>query len=157
MTFGTKKTAPPGPSPSDATRRRRIPFLLADERGAVLVEAAFVMPLIIAMLLGVVTYGLWFAEAHSLQQVANDAARSTLGTMNAAERQAQVDKTVDAGFNGGGLIKPANVVVTTALDGTYYTVTLSYDTEVDDLFANSLIPLPQKTIVRAATIQLATT
>ena len=113
------------------------------------------MPMIIAMLLGVVTYGLWFAEAHNLQQIANDAARSTLGTMNATERQAQVDKTIATDFQGSGLVKRAHVTVTTALDGDYYTVTLSYDTSSDHLFSTSLVPLPQKTIVRSATVELS--
>jgi len=142
-------------APAHPSRWRRLTVLLADQRGAVLIEAAFAMPLIIAMLLGVVTYGLWFAEAHSMQQVANDAARSVLGTMNATERQDQVDKTVEKGFQGSGLVKASNVQVSTALDGAYYTVTLSYDTNVDDLFANSLIPLPEQTIVRTATVELS--
>ena len=46
------------------------------ERGSVLVEAAFALPLMIILLLGILLYGGWLMTAHSLQQAANDAARA---------------------------------------------------------------------------------
>jgi Flp pilus assembly protein TadG len=129
--------------------------LARDERGAVLVEAAFALPMLIVLLLGVVTYGMWFASAHALQEVANEAARSTFGALNASERQSQVDRSIDNSLLNTGLVDAGRVVTTTDLDGTYYTVTVTYDISSDPLFAKSLVPLPGDSIVRSAVVELA--
>lgn len=125
-----------------------------DTRGAVLVEAAIVLPILITLLLGIVTYAGWFMAAHSLQEVANDAARAAIAGLDAGERQALVDKTVAQSVLHAGTLKPELVTVRTALDGNYYRVTLSYDVEGSELFQNSLVPLPSSTIEREALVEL---
>src|SRR3546814_15918207 len=59
--------------------------LKTDRRGAVIVEMALVLPLLVTLLLGLVCYGQYFLIAHSVQQIANDAARATIGRLTAAE------------------------------------------------------------------------
>ncbi|MGX7894804.1 TadE/TadG family type IV pilus assembly protein [Tsuneonella sp. HG222] len=138
------------------TKQTRNPrSLLRDEGGAVMVEAAFAFPILIVLLLGMVTYGMWFAAAHALQEGANSAARSTLGALDAGERDAQVDKTVARMLASSSMLNPAKVETDTSLDGTYYSVTLTYDISEESLFANSIVPLPGDTIVRSALVEVS--
>src|SRR3546814_9881470 len=60
--------------------------LKTDRRGAVIVEMALVLPLLVTLLLGLVCYGQYFLIAHSVQQIANDAARATIGGLTSDER-----------------------------------------------------------------------
>lgn len=130
----------------------RLRHLAADRSGAVLIEAAFALSLLLVMLVGIVTYGLWLMTANSLQQVANEAARSALGAMSAAERQELVDRSIAGSLLQSGAIAADRVTVSTRHDGGFFTVTLSYDTAGDGLFATTLVPLPSDTIVRSAGI-----
>ena len=57
-------------------------------RGAAALEFALVAPLFLLTLFGIVAYGGYFWRAHSLQQVANDAARAALPGLTATEREA---------------------------------------------------------------------
>ncbi len=125
-----------------------------DRRGAVLVEAALALPVLITLLLGVVTYAGWFMAAHSLQQVANEAARASVEGLDAIERRQIVDATVAESVLHAGALDPDLVTVQTGIEGAYYRVTLVYDTTRARLFENSLIPLPGKTIAREAIVQL---
>jgi len=43
-----------------------------------LIEAAFAVPLLVALLYAILIYGSWFMAAHMLQQAANDAARTAV-------------------------------------------------------------------------------
>src|SRR3546814_17971580 len=60
--------------------------LKTDRRGAVIVEMALVLPLLVTLLLGLVCYGQYFLIANRVQQIANDAARATIGGRTSAER-----------------------------------------------------------------------
>ncbi len=129
--------------------------LAADERGSIAIEAAVALPLMIVMLLGAITYGTWFMAAHSLQQAANDAARSALVALDEDERAEIVAQSVADGVLSAGTLAPEGVEIATSTAGNFYIVELTYDA-TDHLFlANPLIPLPSATIVRRASIQLS--
>lgn len=49
--------------------------LARQERGAAIVAMALVMPLLLALLMGMLVFGQCFMLAHSVQQAANDGAR----------------------------------------------------------------------------------
>lgn len=132
----------------------RLRHLAADRSGAVLIEAAFALSLLLVMLVGIVTYGLWLMTANSLQQIANEAARSALGAMSAAERQELVDRSIASSLLHTGAVVADRVTVSTALDGDFFTVTLSYDATANAIFSATLIPLPADTIVRSAGIEI---
>lgn len=125
-----------------------------DHHGAVIIETAIVLPLLILLLLGIVSYGGWFMAAHSLQQAANEAARASLAGLDAAERRELVDRTLAHSVIHTGTLEPKLVSVETAQDSGFYTVMLSYDIAQSGLFRHSLIPLPGNTIERAAVVQL---
>ena len=70
--------------------------LLRDPSGSAMVEAAFAVPLMVILLLGILAYGSWFMTAHSLQQAANDAARASVAGLDSAERRMLVEQSVAA-------------------------------------------------------------
>jgi len=158
----TKATTSAASSPHRAPRSAGLAAIVVatwywianDRRGAVLVEAAFALPLLITLLLGVVTYGGWFMAAHSLQEVANDAARASVAGLDALERRQIVDAAVAKSVLHAGTLDPALVSVRTGVDDSFYHVTLTYNLEQSPMFRNSLVPLPGKTIERDATVQL---
>lgn len=126
----------------------------SDCRGAVLVEAAFALPLLLILLAGIVTYGLWLTAASNLQHVANEAARATLGGISDAEREQLADAAIARSLMGGGVINAEAVETELRADAGFYTVTLSYDAGAQTLFSNSLVPLPSRSIVRSATVEM---
>jgi Flp pilus assembly protein TadG len=122
--------------------------------GAVLVEAAIVLPILITILLGVLTYGGWFMAAHALQEVANDAARASVAGLDALDRKKIVDDVVAKSVLHTGTLEPDLVTVATGIDDDFYQVTLTYDLSRSKIFRNSLVPLPGDTIERGASVQL---
>ena len=129
---------------------------LWDRSGAVLVEAAFALPVLVVLLLGIVTYGLWLTAASNLQHVANEAARATLGGVTDAERDDLAQAAIARSLMGGGLIEAAEVEADLSAEDGFYTVTLTYDAGAQALFATSLVPLPGTAIVRSASVEMTT-
>lgn len=130
--------------------------LADDSDGAVLVEAAFAIPLIAVILSGTITYALYFMSAHSLQTVANDGARASIAGIDAEERRELVDRTIEQSMLHTTLIDPEAVVIRTDTEGDFYTVSLEYDASSNPLMSTSLVPLPDTRLVRSATVQIPT-
>lgn len=127
---------------------------VGDEKGSMVVEAAFALPILITVMLGIVSYGSWFVAAHNVQSAANDAARSALAGLNQAERTRLVTASIEASVIGSDHLDPTKLVVQTNLDGAYYTVTVTYDGSGTLMGATSLLPLPSSTIERTAVVRL---
>ncbi|MCB2077002.1 MAG: pilus assembly protein [Novosphingobium sp.] len=125
-----------------------------DKRGAVLIEAAFALPILIMLILGIITYASWYMAAHSIQQAANEAARAAVAGLDADERQELVDRSIASSVVNTGTLNPELVTVSTELDSNFYTVSVSYDVSQSNMFRNSLVPLPGDTITRDAVMQL---
>ncbi|MWV28431.1 TadE/TadG family type IV pilus assembly protein [Aurantiacibacter rhizosphaerae] len=126
-----------------------------DENGAVLIEAAFVLPIVIILLLGAVSYGMWFMAAHSLQQAANEGARAVLAGIDAEDRAAIVQDVVRDGVLSAGTVEAEHVSISTTQEGNSYTVAVSYDTTDTLLLSSSIIPLPPGPITRKARVHLS--
>ncbi|RIV89221.1 TadE/TadG family type IV pilus assembly protein [Aurantiacibacter zhengii] len=138
-----------------ATSARRLGGRLArDEQGAVLVEAAFALPIIIVLLFGVISYGTWFMAAQSVQQAANEGARAALAGIDEADRQDIVQDMVNDGVLSAGTVNADKVTVSTSLEGDVYTVAVSYDYSESVLLSASIIPLPASPITRQARVRL---
>lgn len=129
--------------------------LLRDERGGVLVEAAFALPLMVALLLGILLYGSWFMTAHSLQQAANDAARAAVAGLNATERRTLVDQSVNASRTAFPLPGAQTIGVAASDNSGYYKVTLTYNLSNAPFFSTALFPLPAAQIERSAVVRIA--
>jgi Flp pilus assembly protein TadG len=127
--------------------------LAANRRGTALIEFAIMLPAFACLLYGVMAYGQYFLLAHSMQQIANDAARATVAGLSAAERQALAASAVSSDLAALGQINPRRV--TTAVSETSDTVTVNVRLDASNvaLFRTPLVPLPSSQIERRAVIR----
>lgn len=136
-------------------KRRSVSQFGTDQRGTALVEFALVFPMLVVLLVGMLGWGAYFWMAHSVQQVANDAARAAVAGLNAAERTqlaraAAAEDVVDyAGLDPGKL-------TTTVLDrGDRAVISVSYDASASPIFAFAgITPMPSSLITRQAAVRL---
>jgi Flp pilus assembly protein TadG len=123
--------------------------------GNVAIEFAMIAPVLIAMLLGIVSYGGYFFLAHSLQEITNDAARAAIAGLTSTERQqlAQTQTTTDLSQYSIFNASAASVAYNGDTNG--YTITINYDASKSGFWsASGFIPMPSSTIVSTATIKL---
>jgi Flp pilus assembly protein TadG len=128
--------------------------LARDRRGASVVEFAILLPVFACMLYGLLGYGQYFLFAHSVQQLANDAARATVAGLNTAERQTLAQQTVTTEL--GSLRElPANRVTTAISEtGQSVTVRVRFDADHVPMFRTSLLPMPDPVIERSAVVRM---
>lgn len=140
------------------TRRLQPPHMLRQlarsADGAAVIEAAFILPVVIMLLMGILTYGRWFMAAHSLQQAANDAARAAVSGLDDSDRGKIVDNSIDNSALNEGTLERDLVTVSKARNTTYYTVTLTYDVARSNLGETAMVPLPGGPLVRKSTVKL---
>ncbi len=115
---------------------------------------AITLPVFLTLLFGIMAYGQWFFLSHTVQQAANDAARSALSGLSRTERAAIVAKTVSVSFVRGSTLDASKVSVAIDDDDTTIIVRLSYNAASDPLLSTGLVPLPSKTINRSAAVLL---
>ncbi len=132
----------------------KIGGLAASEAGAVLVEVALSLPILIILMIGIISYGVWLTAAHAVQQAANEAARAALGGLSATERQSLAAESVTRSLSGNGVIDPGLVTISTSQTGNFYSVAVIYDASRSRLFSASLVPLPTGQIRRASVVKL---
>lgn len=134
-----------------------MPFIFShlarDRRGASLVEFAILLPVFAGILYGILGYGQYFLLAHNVQQLANDAARSTVAGLTADERRTLATGTVAAELVSLNELSPARV--TTSIDETTDTVTVRvrFDASNVPIFRTKLIPMPDSLIERRAVVR----
>jgi len=125
-----------------------------DQSGATAVEFAFLAPVLIFMLMGITGYGGYFWMSHSVQQLANDAARAAIPGTTAAER-ASLAKAAVAASAGDAQLIPAKVSTEVIDSGGRLTVAVSYDAAQSFAFAaRGVTPMPSDQIRRRASVQL---
>lgn len=131
--------------------------LLRNTRGASAVEFALLLPVYLLLVLGMVAYGLYFGAAHSVQQLAADAARSAVAGLNPPERDALVRQFVARNAASYPLLDPDRLVVDpgpSPFDPDQYLVVLRYDASALPLWnLYPPIPLPHPVITHRSTIR----
>lgn len=140
---------PPGPAPH-ATQ----PALWGDARGAVIVEMAMTLPILLMLLMGIVSYGDWMLTAHSVQQAANDAARASIAGLTSGERAGIAQTTMETTLRRAGVLDPGRATLSVDDDGTTLVVRLRYDATGDPLLHLTFVPMPSTQIQRNAAIRL---
>lgn len=148
-------TAPRLPNCALLSPRRGVRTLLSDSAGAAIIEAAFVLPLVFMLLVGVVSFGQWFMVAHSIQQAADEGARAAIAGIDEADRVALAEQGVAAALDVAGGVEDALVTSETARDGDFLTVTVRYRTQGNKWLTMGIVPLPLQAIERRATVKLA--
>jgi Flp pilus assembly protein TadG len=128
---------------------------LGSEDGSAAIEFAVMGPLLTVMLLGIIAYGGCFWISHSIQQLANDAARSTVGGLSTAERQSLAQATLASEAPTYPNLTANLATLSESENGQTVTVSVSYDASASVFWAmRDLVPMPSSTIVRQATIQM---
>jgi len=127
-----------------------------DRSGAAAVEFAFIGPIMVVMLIGIMSYGGYFWLAHSVQQLANDAARAAVAGLSASERQSLAQSTISSEVPNYVFLNATGMVTSVNTQTNSMTVTIAYDASQTPFFAlGNLVPMPSSTISRTATIMLA--
>jgi Flp pilus assembly protein TadG len=126
-----------------------------DQSGAVALEFAFLTPILIFIMMGITGYGGYFWMSHSVQQMANDAARAAMPGLNAAERASLAQASVLASAGDYAQLKASKVTTQVVDRGGRLTVQVSYNAADSFAFAvRGLAPMPSDQIQRQASVQL---
>ncbi|TDR90494.1 TadE/TadG family type IV pilus assembly protein [Enterovirga rhinocerotis] len=125
--------------------------------GASAVEFALVSPILIVMLFGIIAYGLYFAAAHSLQQIAAEAARASVAGLSDAERRELARRSVSLALAPPSLLRAEHVTLqfgTDAADPYVYIVSLSFDARVLGIAPLAeIIPVPNLVLTKSARVR----
>ena len=124
--------------------------LVRSERAAAIVEMALVLPLFLALMMGILVYGQYFMLAHSVQQAANDGARAAIVGLDAADRRAIATRAVDRSMQGVGgyAVARRSVSVAETTDAVAYTAPQT------SFLRSSFVPSPGHVIRARATFEL---
>lgn len=136
---------------------RALAGLARDTRGTSAVEFAILTPVFLLLLTGMLAYGIYFTAAHSLQQLAADAARTAIAGLNQPERNMLVTDFLDANAESYALIDSDRLSVSIGDkpgDPDHYRVTLTYDASDLPIWNLYLpLPLPSQQIAYTSTIR----
>lgn len=124
--------------------------LARGERGAAIVEMALVLPLLLALLMGVLVYGQYFMFAHSVQQAANDGARAAIVGLDAADRAAVATRAVGRSLQA--VSGTQSVAVSETSEAV--TVAVTFTVPEDGFLRSALVPSPGNVIRASATFEL---
>ena len=124
--------------------------LARGERGAAIVEMALVLPLFLALLMGVLVYGQYFMLAHSVQQAANDGARAAIVGLDAADRSAVATRAVARSLQA---VSGAHSVAVSETSEAI-TVAVTFTAASDSFLRSSFVPSPGNVIRARATFEL---
>ncbi|NQE61668.1 TadE family protein [Caulobacter sp. RHG1] len=119
------------------------------------VEFALLSPVLMIMMVGILVWGQYFWVAHTVQQVANNAARAALAGLDPAERVSLAREAMDSEVADYATLRPqaADIGVDSLSDRII--VSVRYDTAGDAFRAlDGLVPSPPKMITRQAAVRL---
>ncbi len=126
-----------------------------EKRASAAVEFAIVGPVLILLMLGMVTYGGYFLTAHTVQQLANDAARAAIAGLDDDERLSLARESAAASLAGQDFMRDQVSELTVTRAGDMMAVRVTYDAREDLYWSfESLVPVPSPDISRTATIRL---
>ena len=128
-----------------------------DDHGASAIEFAILAPVFLLMLTGMLAYGLYFAASHSVQQIAADAARTSVAGLDLGERNALVAHHIATNAGQYLLIETEHLVYEVAdraTDPNQYQVIIRYDARHLPIWNLYLpLPLPDTTITFVSSIR----
>ncbi len=139
-----------------ALAKSRAGKFLAAQDGAIAVEFAIIAPVFLMIVFGIIMYGSYLSVVHGVQQLAAEAARSSVAGLSEGERSALANSYVTGNVTTYPLIDPARLTVnaaTSVSDANVFVVSVNYD--ASGMFIYSLptfVPAPSSTIVRSAAI-----
>ncbi len=140
-----------------AARKGVFASRFSDQAGASAVEFALVTPVFLLLVLGALAYGIYFGAAHSVQQLAADAARVAVAGLDDNERGALVEDFITRNAGTYVLIDPDRLTFAAApspADASQYLVEIAYDASALPIWnIYPPLPLPGQTIRYVSTIR----
>lgn len=127
------------------------------DRGTAALEFAIISPIFILVLMTLIAYGIYLSAAHSVQQIAANAARTAVAGVTAAERVQLVNTYITTSTLNDAILNRAKFTVTVAADpgnANQFTVLLVYDAQDLPIWNLYSFAMPSKTITRTATIRI---
>ncbi len=125
-------------------------------RAASAVEFAILAPLFLLIVFGIVTFGSYLAVVHGVQQLAAEAARSSVAGLSDGERSNLAASYVSANVASYPLIEKSHLTVNAAASAAsskVFVVSVGYDASHMFIYAlPAFVPLPSPNIVRSAAI-----
>lgn len=103
-------------------------------------------------------YGIYFGAAHSIQQIAADAARTAIAGVNAEERKALTSQFITSNAENYSFVDVDKLdfrIADSDADENQFVVQITYDARelpIWNIFAG--LPLPGTTISRTSTIRI---
>lgn len=134
--------------------KRLIATLSRSERAAAIVEMALVLPLFLALLMGILVYGQYFLIAHAVQQSANDGARAAIVGLDAADRRAVAIRAVDRSMASISGFNTATRAIAVNETSHAVTVAVTYTAPPTHFLRSSFVPSPGHVIRASATFEL---
>ncbi len=127
-------------------------------RGTSAIEFALVMPVFFVIVFGIVVFGSYHAVVQGVQQLAIDAARSSMAGSNESERTMLATNYVMSNIGSYPLIAANHLTVEAEMQGSdndnnVFVLTVSYD--ASNMFIHTLpsfVPVPPSMITRSAVI-----
>lgn len=114
-------------------------------------EFALVAPVFLLLVFAIVSYGGYFWIAHSLQTLAQDAARAAVAGLDDSERLKLAGDYARGQAGSIAPLQPDNLTVTPMISSQGVQVTLRYDASDSGFYIFSgLVPMPSPTIERRA-------
>lgn len=133
---------------------KRISRIRKDCAGSAAIEAAFVIPLLLAFVSGIFNYGWYFFLSHNVQQLTQDAARASIAGLDPAERIEIIDGVITRLTTSQGAMSSTLFTRNISESGDYLQLRVTYDASRSPFAGIGLVPLPSNQIVRSVTIRL---
>ncbi len=136
-------------------REKRWPCFPLGDGGSTAVEFALVSPILIFLIMCIFSYGGYFLLAHTIQQLANEAARAAVAGVNDSERRSLAAGCLGSELPSYGYLNPASAQLSLTDLAAVLTVQVSYDATTSPVWSlRALVPMPSPIIIRTAAVQL---
>lgn len=130
--------------------------VLGARDGTAAIEFAIIAPLFLLCVLTLIAYGIYLSAAHSIQQIAADAARTAVAGLSEPERQRLATDYIRRTMLDQPFINPSRMVVTVKDDennANQFIVRINYDAGNLPIFNLFTFAMPGTVIERFSTIR----
>ncbi len=136
---------------------KRLISLMRCRGGGSAVEFAIIAPVLFLTLFSLVGYGIYLSAAHSVQQIAADAARTAIAGLNNTEREQLVRDFLSQSTMSYALLEKKNFTTQVQQDPknpNQFTVSIEYDASNLPIFALYSYAMPDPHIRRFSTMRV---
>ena len=115
------------------------------------------LPVFLLIVLGILTYGIYLGSAHSVEQLAADAARASVAGLSDSERVQIATQHVTTNAGGYPLLNASKIAVeagASPLDASQFRVMVRFDaSDLPIWIMSGIVPMPDRVIERTSIIK----